>query len=365
MCPASPVRPTRPPFRRRKSPTIDDTLHPTLTKGRPLDQLRIDALDAGPGRPEYGVTKVQEMEARTALNDFTMNGRRFYDRPAYAVNPYVGCQHQCAYCYVPDTIRAQRERWGAYAIVKRNLPTLLSHELRKKPKGTTYLCTGTDPYQPLEREHRITRACLEQLARVDWPVDVLTRGPLITRDIDVFQDFSHIRVGMSVPTLDDRMRQVIEPAAPPIEARLKALRRLADAGLRVYANYSPAYPFTGDVTPQSLVEAFQDAGVQWVNTSPFRRRRTILPVIQNRLRGTEHEDLLPMIRDDERQYRMFKTLGVAFERAKLPLGTGFFNPPFEAGPGSRPDVPPEVEHGGGKFRRLAARFDGEAEGPGA
>lgn len=323
---------------RTAPPRIDDALHPSLRRARPLGQLELDRLDDGPGRAAYGATHVQEVEPRTALTDFHMGGHRDPDTVAWSLNPYTGCQHRCSYCFVPDTMKAQRERWGRYVIVKRTLPTRLAHELRRKPPGTTYLSTATDPYQPVEEEHRITRRCLEELARVDWPVDILTRSPLVLRDLDVLQRLSRLRVGLSVPTLDDRVRRAVEPHAPPIKARLRALHALADAGLTTYANYSPAYPFTGDATPARLAEAFRDAGVQWANASPWRRRRSILPVVAARLRGTPYEDLLPMIEDDRRQRRMRQTLQVAFDRVGVPLRTGFFNPPQP--PAERPPSGP-------------------------
>ncbi len=306
----------------------DDTRHPLLSKARAPGQVHIDALAAGPGRDHYGRVEVREVVARTALSDFTQGGRTTGE--AWSLNPYAGCQHQCSYCYVPDTIHAERWRWGTYVIAKTNLPTLLVRELRRKPRLTTYISTGTDPYQPVEEERGITRACLEVLARRDWPVDILTRGPLVTRDIDILSRFSQLRVGLSIPTLDDGLRRLLEPAAPPIPARLAALRQLADAGLTVYANYCPAYPFTEGITPADLAEAFAEAGAQWVNTSHWRYLDSVLAPVASRLRGTPYEDLVPFIADGTRQRRRHRTLKVAFERAGLPLHTGFFNPPMGA-----------------------------------
>ncbi len=312
---------------------LDDTRHPLLSRARPPAQVHIDALAAGAGRDHYGRVQVQEVEARSALTDFTQGGRTTGE--AWSLNPYAGCQHQCSYCYVPDTIHAERWRWGTYVIAKTNLPTVLAREMRRKPRLTTYISTGTDPYQPVEEERRITRACLQVLARRDWPVDILTRGPLVTRDIDLLSRFSQIRVGLSIPTLDDDLRRLLEPAAPPIPARLAALRRLADAGLTVYANYCPAYPFTKDITPGDLAQTFREAGAQWANTSHWRYLESILAPVSSRLRETAYEDLVPFIADEARQRRRHRTLKVAFERAGVPLHTGFFNAPHapdSAGP---------------------------------
>ncbi|MGB0652986.1 MAG: SPL family radical SAM protein [Thermoplasmatota archaeon] len=320
----------------RPARRIDDALHPTLSKGRRLDQLLLDRLGDGPGRSHYGTTEVQEMEAASALNPFAAPDGS--SEAAWSLNPYVGCAHRCAYCYVPDTIMAQRERWGSYVIVKRNLPTVLGHELKRRPRARVYLCTGTDPYQPVEEEHRITRKCLELLGAAGWPVDLLTRSPLVLRDLDLLASMGdRLRVGLSIPTLDDAARRAIEPAAPPIPARLDALRQLADAGLTTYANLAPAYPLTGGVTPGAIARAFAKAGVAWVNTSPWRYRRSVLPVVAARLRGGPFEDLVGAVANERQQRRLSAALEVAFEREALPLRTGFFNPPGPA-PGERPDA---------------------------
>src|SRR2546422_2700103 len=126
----------------------------------------------------------------------------------------------------------------------------LAKEIRKVPKGLVAISTATDPYQFVEGKYRITRHALEVLLRAQWPVSVLSRSPLMLRDLDLFRQFDDIEVGMSVPTVDDRARALLEPWAPPIEARLRCLRQLADAGLRTFVSFAPAYPPTGGVTPE-------------------------------------------------------------------------------------------------------------------
>src|SRR5207247_9514275 len=94
-----------------------------------------------------------------------------------------------------------------------------------------------------------------------WPVSVLSRSPLMLRDLDLFRQFDDIEVGMSVPTVDDRARALLEPWAPPIEARLRCLRQLADAGLTTFVSFAPAYPPPGGVTPERIADAFSVAGL--------------------------------------------------------------------------------------------------------
>lgn len=299
----------------------DDRLHKTLAKARSLDQTRIDALDAGAGRATYGQTIVQELDTPHALSVFT--GAR---GPAWSLNPYVGCAHRCAYCYVPDTLHAERHRWGQYVIVKRNLLAALARDLRTRTPATTYLSTSTDPYQPVEAEHRLTRGSLRMLADAGWPVDVLTRSPLILRDLDVLADVDTLRVGLSVPTLDDGVRAILEPGAPPIDARLKALAELADAGFTTYANYSPAHPWTGGYGPGDLAATFADVGVQWIHVSGWHRQRTVLPVVRGRLAQAGSEGLVPLMTDGA-QEALHRDIEAAMTRVGIRVEHGFFNPP--------------------------------------
>jgi len=236
--------------------------------------------------------------------------------------------HACTYCYVPDTIKAERRRWGSYSIVKRDLPTRLMRAMQASKKLTVYLSTATDPYQPLEAEHEVTRRCLEVLVRKDWPVEILTRSPLVLRDLDLLGQLSQVRVGMSVPTLDDALRRAIEPRAPAIAARLRALKRLSNAGVATFANYTPACPPTTH-DAAGVAQAFLDAGVHWVNSRGFQRKETALVPLFDRLVGTEWEDVTRFFASAERQEAWQQELGAAFARLGLPLSTPFFNPPFE------------------------------------
>src|SRR2546426_6082424 len=152
----------------------------------------------------------------------------------YSFNPYIGCYHGCTFCYVPRLLQTERKAWGGSVIVKRNAATVVAKEVRKLPRGLVAISTATDPYQFVEGKYRITRHALEVLLRAGWPVSVLSRAPLMIRDLDLFTQFSEIEVGMSVPTLDDRARTLLEPWAPPIDARLHCLRALADAGLTTF-----------------------------------------------------------------------------------------------------------------------------------
>ena len=162
----------------------------------------------------------------------------------WVINPYTGCQHGCSYCYARfmKRVTGHREPWGEFVDVKINAPDVLRREITKKKRGKVWVSGVCDPYQPLEAKYKLTRQCLEILARNYWPVIIQTRSPLVLRDIDIIRSGQDFEVGLSVTTADDRMRNLFEPNAPPIEDRIKALDELHKAGIRTYAMIAPVLP---------------------------------------------------------------------------------------------------------------------------
>ena len=215
----------------------------------------------------------------------------------YSFNPYVGCYHGCAFCYVPRLLQIDRAEWGTSVVVKRNAASVLAKETRRLPKGLVAISTATDPYQFVEGKYRITRYALEVLLRADWPVSVLSRSPLMLRDVDLFTRFRSIEVGMSVPTLDDQARALLEPWAPPIEGRLRCLRALADAGLPTFVGFAPAYPPTAGWTPERIADAFASAGVKKMFSRLLDPRWGARDAMLARLAGSPLEEELRRISD--------------------------------------------------------------------
>jgi len=192
-------------------------------------------------------------------------------------------------------MRIDRNEWGTSLVVKRNAATVVAKEVRKLPRGLVAISTATDPYQFVEGKYRVTRHALEVLLRAGWPVSILSRAPLMMRDLDLFTQFREIEVGMSVPTLDDRARALLEPWAPPIDARLRCLRILADAGLTTFVGFAPAYPPTGGWTPEAIADAFAKAGVKKMFTRALDARWGVPEAMAKHLDGSElAEDLRRM-----------------------------------------------------------------------
>lgn len=162
----------------------------------------------------------------------------------YAVNPYVGCQHRCTYCYARFMKRftGHKELWGEFVDVKINAPDLLRKEINRKAPGTAWISGVCDPYQPIEKKYELTRKCLGIVVGRGWPITVQTKSPLVLRDIDLFRRNANIEVGLSVTTADDDIRKLFEPNAPSIEERIKALAELHHESIRAYAMIAPMLP---------------------------------------------------------------------------------------------------------------------------
>ncbi|MFQ5918449.1 MAG: radical SAM protein [Thermoplasmata archaeon] len=245
----------------------------------------------------------------------------------YSFNPYVGCYHGCVFCYSPRLLRVDREEWGASVVVKRNAATALARDVRRLPRGTVAISTGTDPYQHVEGKYRITRRSLEVLLRADWPVAILTRSPLVRRDADLFVRFGEIEVGMSIPTLDDRARALLEPWAPSIPARLRCLRELADLGVTTMIGFAPAYPLTDGWTPAKVAEAFAAVGVQKAFSRTLDARWGVREATLSRLAGSPLKEALLRMSDRTHMRSLIaevadecETRGISFraERPRAP-----------------------------------------------
>lgn len=165
----------------------------------------------------------------------------------YVINPYVGCTHNCKYCYASFMRRFTGhldDEWGTFLDVKncecKSLPRNLSGK-------TVLLSSVTDPYNPYEKKYHSSREALMLLRNTGAHVEVLTKSDLVLSDIDVLKQISDIKVGISMNTLDDEFRKDIEPGAPSIERRLKALKQLYNEGISTYVMLSPIFPGITDI----------------------------------------------------------------------------------------------------------------------
>lgn len=217
-------------------------------------------------------TEYREEPCRTALNRVAGMGFR------WSLNPYMGCEHRCTFCYVRAfERRADRpwdERYGRSIRVKVNVAEVLRRELARSTWRRELVAIGaaTDPYQPAEGRYRLTRRCLQTLAAARNPFSIVTRGPLIVRDIDALQEAARraeVAVHFSVPTLDLEVWRKTEVGTAPPGQRLRALRMLVEAGIDAEVGMAPILPGISDRPEQleEVVRAARQAGATgvWCN----------------------------------------------------------------------------------------------------
>ncbi len=219
----------------------------------------------GLGDLEVFKTEVYEEPARTIITRNDSPDISF-DR---SINPYRGCEHGCIYCYARPTHCYLGHSAGldfeTKLYAKPNAAALLEKELAHpsyKPEVIA-IGTNTDPYQPIERERRITRSILEVLERTSHPVGIVTKSALIVRDIDILARMAKrglARVALSVTTLDRRIARAMEPRAATPTKRLEAIRLLSEAGIPTTALVAPIVPAINDSEIETILETVREAG---------------------------------------------------------------------------------------------------------
>ncbi|HJW43982.1 MAG TPA: radical SAM protein [Geothrix sp.] len=189
--------------------------------------------------PLFQGLAVEPEEARSILRPQKDDRYGF----GFALSPYRGCAHGCRYCYVRDYPNAlhTRDEWGGWVTPKLNAPELLWAQRHRLHGERVFMASATDPYQPLERQYRLSRRCLEVLLLCPTTeVIVHTRSPLVLQDLELLKAFGdRLSVGLSIPTDDDTVRQVVEPHAPAIPSRWAAAERLSAAGIAVCIAVTP------------------------------------------------------------------------------------------------------------------------------
>jgi DNA repair photolyase len=203
----------------------------------------------------------REEPCKTALN--RVKGMAF----KWSLNPYMGCVHQCTFCYVRAfELRADRpydDRYGQSIRVKTNIVEVLRAQLARATWQHESVAMGaaTDPYQPAEGRYRLTRGCIEALGSAATPFSIITRGPLIVRDADVLAEAARrakVSVTFSVPTLDDEVWRKTEPGTAHPRQRLRALKTLVDAGVRASVGMAPLLPGISD-RPKLMEQVVREA----------------------------------------------------------------------------------------------------------
>jgi DNA repair photolyase len=188
------------------------------------------------------MTKVKEIICKSILSTSGIPGID------YALNPYVGCEHGCIYCYAVFMKRftGHNETWGEFVDIKINAQEVLKKQLAKIKPGKISIGTVTDGYQPLEKKYKITRSCLKELMKYEYPTSILTKSSLVLRDLDIFKKLKVLDIGITITTLDEGIRRILEPKTCSGVERLETLRRLAEEGIDTWAFFGPLLPCFSD-----------------------------------------------------------------------------------------------------------------------
>lgn len=220
--------------------------------------------------------EIRQIKCKTALS------KSFLPGLDYSLNPYRGCQHNCAYCYVPNILRIDRNKWGSFVEARMNIPFVLLKELKNKKPGTIGISTVTDPYQPIEDKLKLTRYCLEQLLKYNFPVCIQTKSKLVVRDIDVISQLSDVEVMFSIGTLSDNERKILEPNASSISERLNAMKKLSDEKIKTTVFFGPVYPTIKIEDLEKTIDTFIENGAKEIMVDKFNLKPGILQVLEKK-----------------------------------------------------------------------------------
>lgn len=206
-----------------------------------------------------GTPIVREVRCGSLLN------RSTGARAGLTLNAYQGCAFGCSYCYVPQMRRRRGQidatPWGYWIDAKVNAPEVFAREMRRVP-ALAHIAIGTasDSWQPIEKHYEISRRLL--LVLLDYPnsLSIVTRSPLLIRDIGLLQRLESVTVGVSLPTFDDAVRRVFEPHAPSVAGRSELVRRLVAAGIRTLLFWCPILPGVADT--ETAVRAYMEGAAR-------------------------------------------------------------------------------------------------------
>ena len=216
----------------------------------------------------------REVFVKSALN--SVKGMPF----DWSLNPYLGCAHKCTYCFARAYHARYRERnvgsdFDSNIEVRVNIADTLRRELRRPRDGSLAIGTATDPYQPIEGKYRLTRSCLEALVEHPMPTSIVTKGPLVVRDIDVLQELdrkTELAVFFSVPCVDEDVVRKTDPGTAPPRQRLRALSMLRAADLDAAVLCMPVLPgiTDGEASLDRAARAASEAGATGFRHRPLK-----------------------------------------------------------------------------------------------
>lgn len=235
---------------------------------------------------------VKEIESKSAIAKCGFPGGGF------AINPYVGCEHNCQYCYARFMKRFTNhsEDWGSFVDAKINISEILEKQMKsgKYDNQQVYLGTVCDPYQPIEEKYQLTRKILEILSEYNIKLSILTKSDLVLRDIDLIKKFKNVNINFTINSLDEKWAELIEPKASPPSKRLLASKKLSGEGIDVYAMVGPYWPIFTDI--ENLFKEFKKTKVKKIFSESLNTIGGNWTGVENVLKEN-YPELLPKFKD--------------------------------------------------------------------
>ncbi|MCS7250698.1 MAG: radical SAM protein [candidate division WOR-3 bacterium] len=185
--------------------------------------------------------RIKEIFCKNALTKSGISERSF------SLNPYIGCEHSCIYCYATfiRKWREHKEEWGKIIEVKVNLCEQLKREIKKK-RGIIYIGTIGDPYQPIELKYSLTRKAIEILKEYDFEFEILTKSHLILRDLKILKNYPKVSCEITLTTLNEKIRKLFEPKASSVKERMKTIEILIKNNISTTLFFGPILPYFSD-----------------------------------------------------------------------------------------------------------------------
>ncbi|HNR77462.1 MAG TPA: PA0069 family radical SAM protein [Parvularculaceae bacterium] len=288
------------------------------------EKLARESVDDGwDAEPDPAQKTEVTLEAPKTIINYISSPFVGFDR---SINPYRGCEHGCVYCFA----RPSHAYYGLSAgldfetkiFAKPNAAVLLDRELASKHYKPRHIAIGTntDPYQPVERKHRLMRGLLSTLAKYNHPVSILTKSALIERDIDLLSAMAEakiVKTMLSVTTLDPKLARAMEPRASTPAKRLGAIRALKTAGVPVGVMTAPMIPGLNDHELEDLLEAAREAGAEWAGYTIIRIPLEIAGLFREWLQA-ERPDRADRVMRHIRDMNGGRDYDVEWARAKSP-----------------------------------------------
>lgn len=247
----------------------------------------------------------------------------------WCLNPYVGCQFGCRYCYVRFFIRDPNRPWGEFVRRRAHLSTQLPKELPAIAGSRLVLGTMTDPYQPEERKHRLTRAALGQILAMQKPlakVGIFTRSPIVLDDAATIAKLPRARVHFSITPFTRDIMTKIEGIPVRTEARWQTIRALRDAGVRIHVNVAPAIPVVSDALTEEYCGQMADIGVSEFFVDPMQAYSDSFAALGQAMAGDPAWPKVEAIMTDKAKYQAWKDRyksewEAAWKKVGAPAGT--------------------------------------------